>query len=103
MRRKIGRSVFKGKTIFFPPKHEKYAEIVSLRTPSEARKSARILLSEFNKATTRSKKRLIKKVTILAANRAYATLQRERLSPKERREFTAIMKIYGNAAGKMIL
>lgn len=96
----MGRKV-KGKTLFFPPGSKKFAEIISVETPDKARKSVKILESEFNHAKTRTKKVQIKQRTVLVANRAGATLKRKNLSSKERKEFKQIERIYRQSAEKM--
>lgn len=90
-------------TIFFPPKYKKYADIVSLRTPEEAKGSVEILMKEFNNAETDEKKRRIKRVVVLAANRAMVARRKKDLSERERQEYREIEKIYRNAAEKMVI
>lgn len=96
----MGRKV-KGKTLFFPPRSKKFAEIISVVSPEKARKSVKILEREFKNSKTRTKKIQIKQRTVLVANRAGATLKRKNLSPKERKEFKQIERIYRQSAEKM--
>jgi hypothetical protein len=91
------RRRWKGKTIFFPAKYEKYAEIVRIDNPDAARGSVKQLTEEFHKADTREKKRRIVRMMVLAANRAAAAAKKEKLSDKERREFLEVEAIYRNA------
>jgi hypothetical protein len=86
-----------------PPVHPAYADIVKMDSPENARKSANTLLDKFNEAKHRDTKVLIKKVTVLAANRAEASSKREKLSTKERQELKRISRIYGNAAERMVV
>ena len=90
------------KTMFFPAKG-KYADIVKLDTVENAQKAADELLREFNSAKTRTKKVRIKKVTVLASNRAYASAKRKKLSYKERQEFKQIGMLYRDYAKVMEL
>lgn len=90
-------------SIFFEPKHEKYAEIVSFENPREAMQASAILEREFDDAKTRAKKVRVKRVTVLAGNRAEAMLQKKELSTSERREFREIAKIYRDTAKRMVL
>ena len=96
----MGRKV-KGKTLFFPPRSKKFADIISVESPEKAKKSVKILESEFINAKTRTKKVQIKQRTVLVANRAGATLKRKNLSPKERKEFKEIERIYRQSVKKM--
>jgi hypothetical protein len=91
------RPITKRNTIFFSPKHQYLADIVSLRSPEEAKYSANELLRLFNEAKTDAKRRRIRSATILAANRAKVMSKNERLSPKERREAAEIYRIYKKA------
>jgi hypothetical protein len=89
------------KTMFFSAKSPKYAEIVSLKSPEKAKVSAKKLLAEFRKSKTRDKRRRVKRVTVLASNRAQASSKRKKLSPNERRQFWHIAEIYRDAANNM--
>jgi len=84
--------------MFFNAKHQKYADIVSLKDPASAKISIKTLNTEFKNAKTRDKQHIIARVTQLAANRAKASLGRKNLSKKERAEFTEINKLYDKAA-----
>lgn len=84
-------------TIFFPAKYKYAAEHISLRSPEEARASAKWLMEEFNRAETRDKKVRIKRFAVLAYNRAKAGAGNPRLSARERREYAQIAQIYKEA------
>ena len=84
----------KGATLFFPARHKWLEEIVCMETPECARESVKKLREEFEKSKTRARKRKIYRAADLAAKRAKATLNREKLSAKEREEFREIAKIY---------
>jgi len=91
------------KSIFFPPKHPTYAEIVCIDNPDAARGSVKILLREFKEAETRNKKRRIKWMCVLAANRAKAARKKKDMSMREKREFAEVEHIYREAVKKMKL
>jgi len=91
------------KTIFFPPKYKKYAKIITIANPRDARKAANKMVKEFRKAKTRAKKVRLKKMVVLAANRAKALLKKKNISPKERSETMQVYRIYREAAEKMQL
>lgn len=91
------------KTMFGEAKHKKYADIVSLETPSKAKMSVAKLIDEFDKAKTRSKKVRIKRVTVNASNRARASWLRKGLSRSEKLQFLWIHKIYRNAYEKRMI
>jgi hypothetical protein len=92
----------RSRSIFFPPRHKKYAEIVKVDTPANARESVQKLEAEFRTADRR-KKRLIKRVTVLAATRARVMSANDRLSPEQRREAAEVARIYQQAAERMVL
>ncbi len=89
------------RTLFSDPKYQKYGLLVSYVNPTEARESVRNLNREFQKSRTRKKRIRILRVTVLAANRAKASAQRKRLSPKERKELYEISSIYRKSANQM--
>jgi hypothetical protein len=89
------------RTIFFPPRYRRYSEIVRIDNPNAARGSVEILSREFEKAKTSEKRRRIKRMTVLAANRAAAAARKRNLSDRERREFLEVEKIYREAYGRM--
>src|SRR5882672_5964273 len=74
------------KTIFFPPKHKKLAEIISIESPAAFRGSIRKLKKMGIGARE-------KRALVLAQNRAKAMLKKRNLSAKERRELQAIARI----------
>lgn len=88
------------KTLFFPPKHKRLAKIITIESPSKARKAARQLLKECRKLKRADAILLRARAMQLAANRAKAMLNRKNLSKKERRELKEVAKIYGKAAEK---
>jgi len=93
--------VARTKTMFVKPKSQALADMVSLRNPSSARGSIRELGREFNQAFLKDKKLRIARATMLAANRAAATVKRRGLSMAERKEFREIARIYKTAAVAM--
>ena len=74
------------KTIFFPPRHKKLAEIISIESPAAFRESIRKLKRMGIGATE-------KRALVLDQNRAKAMLKKRSLSEKERRELQAISRI----------
>ena len=90
------------RTIFFPPAHKWLADIISVRSIPEARRSV-ATLSRIHARSTRSRRRLIKRAIVLAANRAEAMAKKEDLSPKERVELKEISRIYRRAAMRMVV
>ena len=88
-------------TLFAPARYKYLEDIVSFRSPAEARISVELLWNEFNGASTRAKKLRIARATMYAANRADAAAKKKNLSPKERREYKEIARIYRQAAEKM--
>jgi hypothetical protein len=75
-----------GRTIFFPPRHRKLAEIISIESPAAFRESIRKLKKMGIGARE-------KRALVLAQNRARAMLRRRNLSEKERRELEEIARI----------
>jgi len=74
------------RTLFFKAKDTRLARVISIKDPAAFRKSVRVL--KRGGLSTSEKRALV-----LARNRAGAQLKRKNLSPKERREFTAITKV----------
>lgn len=91
----------KAKTLFFPPTYKEASRRISIASPRQAIASSRWLLSEFNVAKTQAKKVRLKRFAILAYNRARASLNRENLSVKERREMGRVARIYYSTYKKM--
>jgi len=85
------------------PRHPDLAEIVTLESPRRARRAAKKLKKEFEEARTRKRKVVIKRATVLAANRAKAARKRRNLSKKEKRELEEIAEIYTDAYKEMEL
>jgi hypothetical protein len=73
------------RTIFFPPRHRKLAEIISIASPAAFRESIRTLKKMGIGARE-------KRALVLAQNRAKAMLKKKSLSEKERRELQAIAR-----------
>ena len=71
------------RTIFFPPRHRKLADIISIESPAAFREGIR-RLKRFGIGATE------KRALVLAQNRAKAMLKRRSLSPEERKQFRAI-------------
>ena len=74
------------RTIFFPPRHKKLSDIISIESPAAFRASIRRLQRMGIGATE-------KRALVLAQNRAKAMLKKRMLSAKERRELEAIARI----------
>ncbi|MEM4271215.1 MAG: hypothetical protein QXO70_03940 [Candidatus Pacearchaeota archaeon] len=74
------------KTMFFPAKNKRLADIISIHSPEAFMESIRT----FQKNGIQPKER---KALILAQNRAKAMLKRKNLSSMERRQFREIAKI----------
>lgn len=76
----------KKKTMFFPAKNKRLANIVTIQSPIAFRESIKTL----RKNGLQPKER---RALILAQNRAKGMLKRKNLSPMERRQMGAIAKI----------
>ena len=74
----------RGKTIFFPPKHRKLADIISIESPAVFRESIRTLKKMGIGARE-------KRALVLAQNRARTMLKKKSLSEKERKELQAVV------------
>ena len=83
-----------GKTIFFPPKHKALAEIITIRSPQEAREAVR-KLGEWADDDPNRVRTAIRSAT-LAANRALVSTRRKTrpLSREEMREMLQVAEIY---------
>lgn len=86
--------------LFKPPKHPDIAAIVSFETPSDASRSANILLAELQYTKDRQRALTIARALQYAGNRAEVSAHRKNLSEKERKELLMVAKIYKNAAQK---
>ena len=92
------------KSMFYSPaRHRGLGEIVTLESPTKARRAARELRNIFRKANRRDKKREVKQSTVLAANRAKAMRKKRNLSKKEKRELEEIAEIYEKTYKEMEL
>lgn len=89
------------KTLFKKSKHKKYAKMISLKNPTQARISARKLRKEFREAKQTAKQLRIARATQGASNRAKASGKRKKLSTNKRKQFKEIGKIYGTTANSM--
>jgi hypothetical protein len=74
------------KTIFFPPKHRKLADIITIESPAAFRESIRKLKKMGISARE-------KRALVLAQNRARAMLKKKSLSPRERKELQEIARM----------
>lgn len=101
IRSTLGRGTPSRQTLFFPARNKELAELISLRSPEEARASVNDLDSIFGSEDRKDKRLEIARAVRLAANRAFASRQRKDLSDKEKKEFSEIEKIYGSEAEKM--
>jgi len=83
-----------GRTIFFPPKHKELAEIITIRSPEEAREAVR-KLGEWADDDPNRVRTAIRSAT-LAANRALVSTKRKTrpLSPEEKKEMLQVAEIY---------
>lgn len=75
-----------GKSIFFPAKNRRIADVISIKSPTEFKNSIKEL--KKNGLTTEEKRALV-----LARTRASLQLKRKNLSSKERKQMSAISKI----------
>lgn len=91
------------RTVFFPSKSKKYADMVDLTSVEDAKASVFDLLSEFGEAKTYRKKLRVKRVTILAANRAKVMSENPRLKHNTRLQKARISDVYMKAANRMKL
>lgn len=84
----------RGKTMFFEAKSKSLADIVSIESPTAARKS----VAELKKWAGRSSARVRRSIrsATLAANRANATTKRRSrdLPAKEKRELRQVASVY---------
>lgn len=94
---------FKGKTLFFDPHYKYLAETVDFRSPTHAELAANQLVSMFNQARTRNKKRKIKWATVSAANRCNASAKSPKLSDARKQELKKMETIYREAYERMVL
>lgn len=80
------RTPIRRRGLFFPAKDKSLAKKISITSPTAFRKSVRVLKKG---GLTRGEQAAL----VLARNRAGAQLGRRNLSPKERKQFTAITKV----------
>ena len=88
------------KTMFGRAASSKYAKIVKIDTPANARKALTQLRKEFKNAKRDDKKTRIVRVANLAANRCQALLQRKGISSKERKELREVRQLYRDFVNK---
>jgi len=91
------------KSLFFPAKHKKYADIVTFDTRYAAEDATNELLREFRSAKTRSKKVRILRVTVAAANRAEASSSRKDIDPDVAYKLKRISSLYRAASKNMLI
>jgi hypothetical protein len=91
------------KTMFFKPKSEKYADIVSIESPTKAKNSCKKLINEFYDAGTHAKRMKIIHVATLAANRAEAIRNKKDISRKESKEMFEVASTYRTTAARLSL
>ncbi|MEM5867549.1 MAG: hypothetical protein QXG39_06485 [Candidatus Aenigmatarchaeota archaeon] len=83
-------------TIFFPPKHQKLSEAITIVSPEKARESIK-KVAQMRGLTRRQKISAL----ILASNRALALAKKRHLSAKERRELKIVAQILRDGAKKL--
>lgn len=88
-------------TMFGEAKYSYLSRIISLESPTAARRSVAMLRSGFQEAKTRAKKLRIARATQLAANRAKVMAGNVRLSGAERAGKKKVAEMYNNAARVM--
>ena len=76
----------RGKTIFFPARNKRLADIITIESPAAFRRSIRELARSGLDARE-------KRALVLAQNRARVMLKKRHLSPKERGELKEIAGI----------
>ena len=92
----------KNKGIFYsPPKYEKYADIITFKSPTAAQRAASQLVAEAREAERPSKVRRILNVLNLAANRAKAGASNPKFKGKTKAKWRKIAKIYRNAVKRV--
>jgi len=97
------RKKVEGDSMFYDvPRHPELAEITSIKTPEEARKSVRKLL-ELARRSPRDYRVAIKKAMVLTANRSRALLKKENISAREKGELREVARIYEEGARKIII
>lgn len=101
-RKKDGRHFQSRRGLYSAARYQKYANLVSIQTPSQAKSSVSVLLSEFNGAE-RAKKVRVKRAVVQAANRASVASKNMRLSLKERKEMAQVAEVYNEAKTKMVI
>ena len=74
------------RTIFFPPRHRKLSDIISIESPAAFRESIRQLKRMGIGARE-------KRALVLAQNRAKAMVEKRSLSPEERRQLQTIARM----------
>jgi len=82
-------------TIFFPPKHKKLSKIVSIVSPSEAKKSVEKIKKLVGKGYT---KKQLRASLILAGVRAKLLAKKPNISSKEKQELKKVAEIYFKGA-----
>ena len=73
------------------------------RSVEEAKKTAKKLELDFNKAKSREEKLAIKRKLILASNRAEKRAKKRDISAEKKKEYNEIAKVYRIAYQQMVL
>lgn len=99
--RRAVMSKLRGRSLFFPPKSKRLADIITIRSPEAARASV-TEIQRMMRAGRLSRERAIRMFTV-AANRALASRERVKapLSKREMYEMTAVGRIYNDAKERL--
>jgi len=89
------------KTIFGKSKSAKLAKIISVRSPGQARNSARKLYWHAQRAKSRKSMTKIQRAALLTAARSKAIRNKKNLSMKERKQFVKVQKTYSRIAARV--
>ena len=101
IRRKRTREGERERSLFYPtPHHPRLAEIITIKSPSEARESIKKLRVLFDNGD-RNDKLAILRAVVLTENRILAMLNRRDLSSKEWRELKKVYWVYHNFRRKI--
>jgi polyhydroxyalkanoate synthesis regulator phasin len=89
-----GRKSNSKRSLFFPPKNRKIADIIKIDSPKNAESSIKKLRQLIDKGKI-TIDQAIKYVTV-AANRSKASLNRKNLSKQERKEMRQVANLYNS-------
>jgi len=101
----LSRTKSKG-GLFKPAKHKWLADIITFKTPKAARRAAKRLINALKRRRIgkmkigRKRALTIAKALQYASSRAEASVKRENLSLKEKKELRKISEIYDKASDK---